>query len=106
MTQQTLTFSSEKSEAAKTLGMEVAAANNIERLRLAQGYAVGVYCRLGRPISIDDVYHRLAIDGQRPELLGNSCGSIFKAPGWKSVGFTNSTRVSNHSRIVRLWVRR
>lgn len=89
---------------AKERGISVAAENRSDLLRVAKDYAEILYFRVDRPISTDDVYHDLEVMGYHPELLGNAWGSVFR--GWRCVGFTNSTRVSNHSRAIRLWVRK
>ena len=103
MTQLTLQFDAAKSDAAKTRGMAIAAADN-EVLAKAQEVALWLG-RHGKAISADDVYHSLVILGIKPSQLGPAAGSIFKGQGWKCVGWVKSTRVSNHARMIRSWVK-
>ena len=106
MIDSTLEFHPAHADLAKQRGMSLAEANSTDLLRIAQGTAIGLWCRLRRPITVDDVFKFMEECGHHPEMMGNASGSIFKFHGWKPVGFVKSIRVSNHSRIIREWVRR
>ena len=100
---QTLEFHPAKADLAKHRGMSLAA-DNCTLLEKAREAAVCMAERYQRPVTVDDVYGYMEYFGHHPERLGNAWGSVFK--GWKPIGFVKSKRVSNHSRIIREWVRR
>ena len=102
---QTLEFHPAKADLAKTRGMTLAAENRADLLETAREVALWLG-RKGAAVTIDDVMKGIAVYNFEPHELGNAAGSVFVKSQWTPVGYTKSTRVSNHSRIVRLWVRK
>lgn len=79
-------------------GMEMAAEARADAL----AYARAVAFRLGRggaPVTADDVQ---AVLIEQNIDLGNAAGSIFRG-AWELFGYTKSTRVSNHGRVIGVW---
>lgn len=105
MTQSTLEFHPAKADFAREHGMTLATSNRAELLAKAREVALWLG-RNSTPVTVDDVFKGLAVYGHKPEELGNASGSIFLGREWRCVGFTRSIRVSNHSRTVRMWVKK
>ena len=102
MTQSRLSFDLPRAEAHKRQGMDAAATYRQGLLARAKLIAKQLATD-GRSITIDDVVEALAIASDAPQFLGNSSGSVFSGSEWSCCGFTPSTRISNHGRIVRMW---
>lgn len=102
MSYQQSLFSSSESRSAKESGMSEAASSRKEILEMARSFAIQL-ARLQGSVCIDDVMRRLAASGIDPSALGNASGSVFKADCWECIGFVQSARVSNHSRMIRKW---
>ena len=97
-------FDHAASEAAKKHGMEVAAAAKPLSLDFARKVATDI-CNIGDVITIDDVLQEV----EKRNLvinLGAASGSLFKTSQWAFTGSRiKSTRVSNHSREIKVWKR-
>jgi hypothetical protein len=97
-------FDAARGEQLKFDGMAMAAANNQHVLKLARSVAKEV--ALGRAsgtATSDDVGKILALRYEIPGM-GPAAGSLFKTKEWEWTGdFVKSTRVSNHSRLIRVW---
>jgi hypothetical protein len=97
-------FDSAASDAAKAHGMQVAAEKKPLTLEFARKIALEI-CSVGKCISIDDVLKECEKRGVDPNL-GAASGSLFKTPDWRFTGIREkSTRVSNHSREIKVWQR-
>lgn len=97
-----VTFSAPAAEVAKQEGMTAAAVSRVELLQAAQEIAVQLAQQHGE-VTADDVQAVLIQWGHHPSELGNAAGSIFKGKHWVFVRFCESTRVSNHKRVIRAW---
>ena len=100
MTQSDL-FDAAESRRRKAHGMAVAedAANTL--LNRARGYARECAIRWGE-VNADDVSQWLESTGN-PDL-GPAAGSLFRGPEWEFTGrFVQSTRKTNHARLLRVW---
>ena len=102
---ETLEFHPAIADLARDRGMTLAASNRAELLEKAREVARWLGRRLA-PITIDDVMRGLEVYGHKPSDLGNAAGSVFLKGEWSFVGYTKSIRVSNHSRVVRMWVKK
>lgn len=105
MTQSTLEFHPAKADLARDNGMTLAASNRAELLTKAREVALWLG-RNGTPVTSGDVIKGLAVYGHKPSDLGNASGSVFLKGQWSCVGYTKSIRVSNHARVLRMWVRK
>lgn len=100
MTQREL-FDKELSQMRKQNGMEQAARNS-ENLDLARQIARKIATQNGS-VTADDVGIELSIS-HGINSLGPAAGSIFRGKEWRFTGeFVKSTRVTNHSRLLRVW---
>ena len=97
-----MTFSETEGDQLKLAGMELAADNNKDRLALARHVAESIGLETGE-CTADAVGKKLkSLYGI--ETLGPAAGSIFKTSRWRWSGeFVKSSRVSNHSRLLRVW---
>lgn len=84
--------------------MGLAADNAKEQLTLARKVAASIAARRGdRTVTADDV-GRVLKEVYGLDTLGPAAGSLFKTPDWEWTGrFTKSKRVTNHSRLLRVW---
>ncbi len=99
-----MTFHSEHGEQLRLDGMGQAASNTKEYLTLARRcaatYAKG---RIDRCATADDV-GRVLKDDHGLDSLGPAAGSLFKTPDWEWSGrWKKSARITNHSRMLRVW---
>lgn len=90
-------------EQLKLDGMESAADIRRGQLRLARSLAVKIaQHNMNGLVNADQVGRALQEHGI--ESLGPAAGSIFKTDEFKFTGeFVKSRRVSNHSRLLRVW---
>lgn len=84
--------------------MGLAADNAKEQLTLARKVAASIATRReDRTVTADDV-GRVLKEVYGLDTLGPAAGSLFKTPDWEWTGrFTKSKRVTNHSRLLRVW---
>tara|TARA_R110000744_G_scaffold66022_1_gene134963 strand:- start:4302 stop:4622 length:321 start_codon:yes stop_codon:yes gene_type:complete len=102
MTQDDL-FSSTEGDKQKRIGMGRAADVQFELLQTARAIGREVAIRRGE-VTTDDVGQELKRRGL-PDCLGHAAGSIFKSKEFEWSGrFKNSERISNHSRLLRVWI--
>lgn len=102
MRQISLTFDAQESAKRKKVGMDSAARSSRELLFMARLVAVELGRRNGET-DCDEVCQELSRQGF-PDCLGPAAGSIFKTEDWQFTGrFRKSSRVSNHSRLIRIW---
>jgi len=102
MMQTDLVFDRAESNRRKADGMAVAADHAPHLLGKAREIAVEIALSRG-VVTADDVGLELARRGW-PNCLGPAAGSIFKTKDWAFTGtFVSSTRVTNHSRLLRVW---
>lgn len=102
MTQTDFVFDRTESNRRKARGMAVAADHAPYLLGKAREIAKEIALKQG-VVTSDDVSLELARRGW-PDCLGPAAGSIFKTKDWAFTGeFVNSTRVTNHSRLLRVW---
>jgi hypothetical protein len=102
MRQPTL-FDEAESDRQREIGIARASATRAELLDAAQRSARQI-CQERGEAYIDDVYRRLELLGYNTENLGPSAGGVFKRDEFIFTGrWVKSTRVSNHSRWVRIW---
>lgn len=100
MTQSDL-FDAAESRRRKERGMALAADAVPTLLARARHLAVGVAVRKGE-VTADDVSEWLELNGY-PDL-GPAAGSLFRGPEWEFTGrFVQSTRKTNHARLLRVW---
>ena len=100
----TRTFDETRGDELKRKGMERAADRRADKLELARSVAKKIaLSRVSKRCTADMVGREL----QRHhgiETLGPAAGSLFKTKDWKFTGdFVQSKRVSNHSRLLRVW---
>ncbi len=97
-------FDAVRSRRRKTHGMEVAAKHQNQLLEKAREVAKELATKdANRETTSDEVSQELSRRGF-PDCLGPAAGSIFKTTDWEFSGkFINSTRVTNHSRLLRVW---
>ncbi len=102
MTQTDFVFDRQESARRKERGMAVAADHASTLLAKAREIAVEIARKKGE-VTSDDVSIELGRRGW-PDCLGPAAGSIFKTKDWAFTGkFVNSTRITNHSRLLRVW---
>lgn len=95
-------FDGDESELRKTDGMEQAAANQADGLKLARQIAVEL-CRRHGETNADQVGEVL-LARHGIDTLGPAAGSIFRPAQFVFTGhYVNSTRKTNHSRLLRVW---
>ena len=100
-----LTFNAKESRDRKRIGMARAAVNRNVLLDKAREIARFLAQRDGET-NADAVSQELMQRGY-PDCIGPAAGSIFKTSEWVFTGrFVNSTRVTNHSRLLRVWALR
>ena len=101
------TFNSGESEEGKRRGMDLAAAARAELLRKAREIALRLGAD-GSGVTSDGVSFCLELDASGcGGNLGPAAGSIFKDGHWIDTGArVKSTRVTNHSRELRVWKRK
>lgn len=105
MNQIGLIFDAEESSDRKRIGMAQAAVNRNVLLDKAREIARLLAQRHGETNS-DAVSQELMQRGY-PDCIGPAAGSIFKTSEWVFTGrFVNSTRITNHSRLLRVWALR
>lgn len=105
MNQIALIFDAEDSRDRKRVGMARAATNRNVLLDKAREIARELARRDGETHS-DAVSQELMQRGY-PDCLGPAAGSIFKTSEWVFTGrFVNSARITNHSRLLRVWALR
>lgn len=105
MNQIALIFDAEESRDRKRIGMTRAAVNRNVLLDKAREIARFLAQRDGETNS-DAVSQELMQRGY-PDCIGPAAGSIFKTSEWVFTGrFINSTRITNHSRLLRVWALR
>ena len=100
MTQSDL-FDAAESRRRKERGMALAADAAPTLLDRARSYAMG-FALLQGSVTADDVSEWLEQQGL-PDL-GPAAGSLFRGPEWEFTGrFVQSTRKTNHARLLRVW---
>ena len=99
---QRMLFDADQAEELKQEGISAAAKTQRALLKEARDIAKAI-ATIKPKISADDVQRELIRRGHDPADLGNAAGAIFKANCWRPVGFKKSRRVSNHSRVIRVW---
>lgn len=105
MTQIDFLFNHTESRRRKRDGMTRAAHHEHYLLNKAREIAREIAARKGETNS-DEVSIELARRGY-PDCIGPAAGSIFKSGDFVFTGrFVNSTRVTNHSRLLRVWALR
>lgn len=104
MSTQAALFDAKEGERLKELGMSRARSSKYELVKLAKNIAVTIALRNG-DVNADQVYVVMDAFGQRPELLGNAWGSVFRdCPRFEWTGkWVASKRTSNHGRMIRVW---
>lgn len=102
--QHTLIFDETESKRRKSYGMTRAADRYPDLLNQARDAAKYLaHIDPNGETNADEVGEELARRGY-PDCLGAAAGSIFKTKEWRFTGrFVNSKRVSNHSRLLRVW---
>lgn len=96
-------FDAVAGERAKQEGMARAADNRAVLLEMARGFA-HQHALLHGTVTADDVARQMAVHGFSPSALGPAAGSLFKTSEWEWTGeYVKSIRVSNHSRMIRVW---
>lgn len=105
MSDEARTFDRRAAKEKKSQGMLFAAESRQDILKLArEGAQKAALSREDRTATSEDAQAYLISLGYSPEQLGNAAGSIFKDGEWAFTGgWKNSTRVSTHSRAVRVW---
>ena len=99
-----MTFHEQLGEQLRLDGMTVAADNAKEQLSLARKVARSIALRRkDRTATADDV-GRVLKEVYALDTLGPAAGSLFKTGDWEWTGrFAKSKRVTNHSRLLRVW---
>ena len=97
-------FHSERGEQLRLDGMAQAADNSRDNLLLARKVAAQIAKgRFDRCVTADDVGRVMKAD-YKLDSLGPAAGSIFKTNQWEWTGeFRKSKRITNHSRMLRVW---
>ena len=99
-------FDAVRADKEKEYGMAKAAKHKEDLLRYAQSIAREIAkARPSHEITADDVQMVLVARGRKPDELGPAAGSLFRnSHQWRFTGrYVKSTRVSNHSRMLRVW---
>ena len=99
-----MTFDQDRGEQLRLAGMGLAADNAKESLAVARKVATVIAKRRkDRTVTADDV-GRVLKDYYGLDSLGPAAGSLFKTGDWEWTGqFRKSKRVTNHSRLLRVW---
>ncbi len=95
-------FDEAEAEARKNRGMEIAAANRRDALRLAQ-WAARQVAREEGEVTSDDVARRMDSLGHEYESLQNAAGSVFRGDFEWTGRVVKSIRASTHGRMIRVW---
>lgn len=94
-------FDAKQSDLLKQQGMDLAVQNRADLLHIARQIAVEIG-QQSQYVTADDVGRRLKSMGI--DSIGPAAGSIFKTDDWEFTGrYKKSARVSNHSRMLRVW---
>ncbi len=97
-------FDSVEADRLKEEGMARAVSPEYRRILVGNAKHVAHQIALFRgEVTIDDVHHWMTMRMLSPQFLGNGAGSIFRGKSWECVGWKKSTRISNHSRMIRIW---
>ncbi len=84
-------------------GIEIAAENNPTLLEKARIAAREIALERGE-VTSDDVFQRMYLRGEHPELLGNAAGSVFRGSEWNWTGkVVPSERINARCRLIRIW---
>jgi len=98
-------FNDTESRRRKREGIDKASRNQHYLLNKAREIAKEIALAKGQTNS-DEVSQELLARGY-PDCIGPAAGAIFKTKEWVWTGrFINSTRVTNHSRLIRVWALR
>lgn len=98
---QTDLFDAAESRRRKAHGMAIAEDAADSLLTRAREYARSHAIRWGE-VNADDVSKYLEITGYAD--LGPAAGSLFRGKEWEFTGrFIQSTRKTNHARLLRIW---
>jgi len=96
-------FDAAESERRKQEGMARAAAAKPLLLQYARDLAVSLAYRHGE-VNMDQVNAMMVMAGIPEDALGPAAGAVFKSKEWEFTGkFIKSSRVTNHSRLIRVW---
>ena len=99
-----LNFNLVQGDLFKEQGIDLAAESRKKMLEFARDKARFVALqRDSRTVSIDDVFYQLEEADIPACALGMAAGAVFRTDDWEHVGYTRSTRVSNHARPITLW---
>jgi len=99
-------FDAIEADRLKHEGMHRAAHAKSALLEMARDRARRIAQEQGE-VTMDDVMQRLVHEGIDPTALGPAAGSVFKNAEWEFTGrFVKSARITNHSRLLRVWKRR
>lgn len=99
-------FDAIESDRLKHEGMKRAAGARSPLLDIARDRARRLAAMQGS-VTMDDVTQQLLKEGFDIALLGPAAGSVFVPSEWEFTGqFIKSARVSNHSRLLRVWRRK
>lgn len=90
------------SRAARDTGMEKAAYSSQKSAEwLSQARKVAEHLAMKHGETTSDAVQMIC---PKPEgVHQNACGSIFKGKKWVCTGFTQTSKVSGHARIIRIW---
>lgn len=87
----------------KDEGMALAASAKPELLAAARTIAREIVALHGE-VHMDQVAQEMERRGLDPVALGPAAGSVFKGTDWEFAGrFVKSDRITNHSRLLRVW---
>lgn len=87
----------------KEAGIALAAAAKPELLAAARTIAKQIATVRGQ-VHMDQVAQEMERGGMDPVALGPAAGSVFKSKEWEWTGeFVKSERITNHSRLLRVW---
>lgn len=93
-------FNATESKRLRDLGKQIAASFPADNwLAKAQATAQLIAATNGE-CTIDDV---LKVCPRPDHISPNATGSVFSGKKWKIVGRTNTTKISGHSREIRIW---
>ena len=87
--------------ALKESGLDAIEVSNQAWLKKMREFAVG-FSRQHTEVTADDVRYYAGRVHWKPHH-SNAYGGIFRGPGWKPVGYTQSRHPSNHGRTIRIW---
>ena len=101
--QATSLFDAARSEAAKEQGMASAAIARAELLDRSRVIARTIASMHGE-VNMDMVSMEMERIGLDPNALGPAAGNVFRGDEWVFAGrFVKSARITNHSRLLRVW---